>query len=197
MGDQDGGGVGSSHSMPVHSRMDRLDSLIKYLEEKQNSSGWGRGMGMNSNHGVQKQGMPIDLAVRDIHTKGSILDRVALLENRLFQLCLEIEASSSTSRSYAAHTSDNTSDRQGSTTTDQSHSLESMDEEIVTSTDNPSSFHRALVSRFKFLGNSMTERTNSSTKHVITPKAETNEDTSKNEKRFKARNRRWKRMIGC
>ncbi|KAF5193065.1 S-norcoclaurine synthase [Thalictrum thalictroides] len=159
---------------------------IKYLEGKQNSSGCGD----IGNRGS----VSIDMAVRDIHTKGSILERLALLENRLFQLCLEIEASS-TSSSSVAHLSENTSYRQGSSmTTEQSNSVESIDEQNHSSDDNHHSFfHRALFNRFEFLGNSMNNSTEQ--KHLISTKD--SEDIPKNGKKFKARNRRWKTILGC
>ncbi|PIA39946.1 hypothetical protein AQUCO_02600410v1 [Aquilegia coerulea] len=127
MGDQHDGNIQiQSSSKPVPVRLDRLDSLIKYLEGKQNSSGCG---GI-SNNSTTRGCMSVDMAVRDSDTKGSILERLALLENRLFQLCLEIEASS-TSSSSVAHSSENTCYRQESTT-DQSNSIRSIDEQNFT-----------------------------------------------------------------
>nr|XP_011465160.1 PREDICTED: UPF0396 protein CG6066 [Fragaria vesca subsp. vesca] len=46
--------------------------------------------------------MPVDMALKETHFKGSLMDRVAALENRLFQLCLEKESSSSSSTSTQA-----------------------------------------------------------------------------------------------
>ncbi|KAA8522056.1 hypothetical protein F0562_012630 [Nyssa sinensis] len=80
----------SHSSLPLVSRLDRLDSIMKYLEVKQNIS---RSRSHNSVGRMERRCMPLDLAVGQSHSKGSLLDRVASLEDRLVQLCLEIEAS--------------------------------------------------------------------------------------------------------
>ncbi|KAJ4728689.1 putative Microspore-specific promoter 2 [Melia azedarach] len=77
------------HSMPLVSRLDHLESIMKNLESKRNTGKWG-----SSTQAVERQYLPLNLAVREAYFKGSLLDRVASLENRLFQLCLELESSS-------------------------------------------------------------------------------------------------------
>ncbi|KAK6947428.1 hypothetical protein RJ641_000901 [Dillenia turbinata] len=86
--------------VPLLSRLDRLDSVMKYLEGKQKLSNW---VIDGSAGRVGKQCVPLDVAVREVQTKGSLLDRITLLEERLIQLCLEIE-SSSTSQSHTSTT---------------------------------------------------------------------------------------------
>lgn len=80
---------GRSHSsIPLVSRLDHLDFIMKYLEGKQSLQ-----------KGMEKECMPLDLAMREAYFKGSLLDRVTSLEHRLFQLCLELESSSTSSTS--------------------------------------------------------------------------------------------------
>ncbi|XVE57449.1 hypothetical protein DITRI_Ditri04bG0091600 [Diplodiscus trichospermus] len=49
--------------------------------------------------GMEKECIPLDVAIREAYFKGSLLDRVTYLERRLFQLCLELESSSTSSTS--------------------------------------------------------------------------------------------------
>ncbi|KAF3449448.1 hypothetical protein FNV43_RR10176 [Rhamnella rubrinervis] len=51
-----------------------------------------------------KQCMPMDLALKEASFKGSLLGRVASLEHRLSQLCLEMESSSGKSRTSSCTT---------------------------------------------------------------------------------------------
>ncbi|XP_077247136.1 uncharacterized protein LOC143886861 [Tasmannia lanceolata] len=94
--------------MPVIPRLDRLDSLMKYLEGKHNLSKWSD----DSIWMIDKQCRPLDLAVEEVHAKGSVLDRILLLENRMLQLSLDMEASS-TSSSSTVETYESTSKRNG------------------------------------------------------------------------------------
>ncbi|XP_038679481.1 uncharacterized protein LOC119980758 [Tripterygium wilfordii] len=73
---------------------------MKHLEGKHNLPKRG-GSNSSSNSsaagGAERQRMTLDSAVREAYFKGSLFDRVASLEHRLFQLCLEMESSSSSS----------------------------------------------------------------------------------------------------
>ncbi|KAH0974312.1 hypothetical protein GBA52_016211 [Prunus armeniaca] len=82
-------------SMPLVSRLDHLDFIMKYLERKQKLAK----LGSNGSSGAKLKGqcLPMDLALKETYFKGSLLDRVAALEHRLFQLCLEMDSSSSSS----------------------------------------------------------------------------------------------------
>ncbi|XP_015896862.4 uncharacterized protein LOC107430533 [Ziziphus jujuba] len=84
----------SKSSMPLASRLDHLDFIMKYLERKQNFQKW---CGRNSSAEVERNCMPMDLALKEACYKGSLLDRVASIEQRLSQLFLDV-GSSSTSR---------------------------------------------------------------------------------------------------
>ncbi|KAM3686721.1 hypothetical protein ACJW31_10G023800 [Castanea mollissima] len=95
------GGRQSSFSMPLASRLDRLDFLMKHLEGTQNLQTWDRN---SLAQGLERQCVPVDLAVREADSKGSLLDRLAALEHRLFQLCLEKQSSNTSSSSSLVST---------------------------------------------------------------------------------------------
>lgn len=61
---------------------------MKYLERKQNLAKLESNNGSSSAGGElkKKQCMPVDMALKETHFKGSLMDRVAALENRLFQV---------------------------------------------------------------------------------------------------------------
>ncbi|KAL4324656.1 hypothetical protein GQ457_11G020990 [Hibiscus cannabinus] len=85
-------GTASQHSsMPLVSRLDHLDFIMKYLEGK-----------ISLQKGMEKACLPLDLAMREAYFKGSLLDRVTSLEHRLFQLCLGLESSSTSTSGYAS-----------------------------------------------------------------------------------------------
>ncbi|KAJ6703951.1 hypothetical protein OIU85_029842 [Salix viminalis] len=86
----------SHSSMPLVSRLDHLDFAMKYLEGKQHLPKW---RGNCSVGGAGRQSMTMDLAVKEAYLKGSLMDRVACLEHRLFQLCLELDSSSTSATS--------------------------------------------------------------------------------------------------
>ncbi|CAL5359610.1 unnamed protein product [Camellia sinensis] len=77
-------------SIPLVSRLDRLDSIVKFIEGKEKLRRWSN---QSLVRRVDRQCKPLDVAVREANSKGSLLDRVASLEDRLIQLCLEIESS--------------------------------------------------------------------------------------------------------
>ncbi|KAF6174226.1 hypothetical protein GIB67_033758 [Kingdonia uniflora] len=84
----------SSSPMPIISRLDRLDHLMQYLEEKQNLSrrcneaslGW-----TEDDVPDKQQCKPLSSALDEVHLKGTLMERVAMLENRFVQLNLEME----------------------------------------------------------------------------------------------------------
>ncbi|XP_030533824.1 uncharacterized protein LOC115743233 [Rhodamnia argentea] len=78
--------------MPLVSRLDHLDFIMKRLESKQDSAK--QGSKRSTVRGEARELPPMDLAVRDGYFKGSLVDRVATLEQRLLQLCLEMDSSS-------------------------------------------------------------------------------------------------------
>ncbi|KAJ6933130.1 hypothetical protein NC651_008523 [Populus alba x Populus x berolinensis] len=89
----------SHSSMSLVPRLDHLDFVMKYLEGKRHLPKW---RGNCSVGGAGRQSIPMDLAVKEACLKGSLMDRVACLEQRLFQLCLELDSSSTSATSSRA-----------------------------------------------------------------------------------------------
>ncbi|XP_013610757.1 PREDICTED: uncharacterized protein LOC106317493 [Brassica oleracea var. oleracea] len=84
----------SLSSLPMLSRLEHLDFVIKNLERQQNLPKW-KDESASTTRGLIDRGA----AVREAYFKGSLLDRIAALETRLFQICLELESSSASSTS--------------------------------------------------------------------------------------------------
>ncbi|KAG5411370.1 hypothetical protein IGI04_007689, partial [Brassica rapa subsp. trilocularis] len=84
----------SLSSLPMLSRLEHLDFVIKNLERQQNLSKW-KDENTSTTRGLIDRGT----AVREAYFKGSLLDRIAALETRLFQICLELESGSASSTS--------------------------------------------------------------------------------------------------
>ncbi|KAI6707517.1 hypothetical protein NL676_010479 [Syzygium grande] len=66
---------------------------MKRLESKQDLAKWGSKR--STVRGEAGEILPLDLAVREGNSTGSLTDRVATLEQRILQLCLEMDSSSS------------------------------------------------------------------------------------------------------
>ncbi|XP_058073348.1 uncharacterized protein LOC131222338 [Magnolia sinica] len=86
-------------TMPVLPRLDRLDRLLQYLEERRNSSDAHYSCSFPINTGVDKQCKPLSSVLEEVHFKGTVMERVAMLENRVLQLSLEMEEGSTSSSS--------------------------------------------------------------------------------------------------
>ncbi|KAG5383511.1 hypothetical protein IGI04_034981, partial [Brassica rapa subsp. trilocularis] len=84
----------SLSSLPMLSRLEHLDFVIKNLERQQNLPKW-KDESASTTRGLIDRGT----VVREAYFKGSLLDRIAALETRLFQICLELESSSASSTS--------------------------------------------------------------------------------------------------
>ncbi|ESQ39828.1 hypothetical protein EUTSA_v10001038mg [Eutrema salsugineum] len=84
----------SLSSLPMLSRLDHLDFVIKNLERQQNLPKW-----KDESAATTRALIDRGTAVREAYFKGSLLDRIAALETRLFQICLELESSSASSTS--------------------------------------------------------------------------------------------------
>ncbi|KAK9125335.1 hypothetical protein Scep_014181 [Stephania cephalantha] len=95
---------------PVVSRLDRLDNMLRHLEgmrggsprSSYTSSGTLTSTegGNNSSYSIddssptktmEKQCRPIDAVVMESETKGSLVVRLAILEDRLLKLCVQME----------------------------------------------------------------------------------------------------------
>ncbi|XP_052170311.1 uncharacterized protein LOC127786731 isoform X1 [Diospyros lotus] len=66
-------------SIPLVSRLDRLDFMMKYIEGKQNISS------CSSHKLVKRKCQPVEMAVKEAHSRGSLLDRIAFLEDQLIR----------------------------------------------------------------------------------------------------------------
>ncbi|KAL8138657.1 hypothetical protein V2J09_004658 [Rumex salicifolius] len=71
--------------MSLAAQTDRFGSIGKVKEEKNVGS-------MNSVHSMERQCITMDMAVKEALMKGALMERVKSLENRLLQLCLELES---------------------------------------------------------------------------------------------------------
>ncbi|RHN54854.1 hypothetical protein MtrunA17_Chr5g0411401 [Medicago truncatula] len=96
-----------SSSIPLIARLDHLEFVMKYLERKQRC-------GSNVITAAEKQSS--EASIKEAYFKGTLMDRVACLENRLFQLCVEIDSSGSSNPLSRAFTvaSGESSSSQGS-----------------------------------------------------------------------------------
>ncbi|XP_071917973.1 uncharacterized protein [Coffea arabica] len=82
-------------SRPLLSRLNRLDSLMKRLGGRKNLWANKSSTKDDTNTSADRLDgrcfMPLNVAIQEPCSKGSLLDRIASLEDRLVQLCLEIE----------------------------------------------------------------------------------------------------------
>ncbi|KAG9456608.1 hypothetical protein H6P81_001116 [Aristolochia fimbriata] len=85
--------------MPILARLDRLDRLVLYLEETRNLPARRSGDFIPIKMGVEKQLKPLSSALDEVHFKGTLLERIDILENRVLQLSLVIEDGSTSSSS--------------------------------------------------------------------------------------------------
>ncbi|KAK1356556.1 hypothetical protein POM88_049812 [Heracleum sosnowskyi] len=92
--------------MPLLSRVDRLDSVIKDVEKKkkkqEESSMWSNGTRRLVARRNSRKGMPLIVATRETNAKGSLMDRIRSLEDRLLQLSREIDQASSKASSSSS-----------------------------------------------------------------------------------------------
>ncbi|KAK1374958.1 hypothetical protein POM88_031151 [Heracleum sosnowskyi] len=93
----------SNSFMPLLSRVDRLDSVMKDVEKKKTEefSVWSNGRKLFSRRNG-RQGMPLTVATREVGSKGSLLDRIRSLEDRLLQLSQEIDQATSKASSSSS-----------------------------------------------------------------------------------------------
>ncbi|XP_015159725.1 uncharacterized protein [Solanum tuberosum] len=77
-------------SLPVLPRLDRLDFLLQVLEEK-------HGMSPKNEKGEEEDSeycsstLSLSTALQQVHHKGTLVDRLTALENRVFKLQLSLE----------------------------------------------------------------------------------------------------------
>nr|XP_010919929.1 uncharacterized protein LOC105043903 [Elaeis guineensis] len=176
---------GRSH-VPLLPRLDRLDNLMEYLEWKHS---WSR----RSDGAVsppQRWCVPLDLAVEEARAKGSVLHRVAVLEHRLAQLSLEMEASSVSSCS-SVHTLESPSIWQEYSNKQQFASFRSSDGRIIEHQD--CGHQRVSTNKHDLL-----KMVKSSAPEHLIPDARDSISTQKSKKNQRMlKNWRCKRLLGC
>ncbi|CAN4080413.1 unnamed protein product [Withania somnifera] len=86
-------------SLPLLPRLHRLDFLLQVLEEKHGLSGGNDKSGEEENIADYcKATVSLSSALEEAHHKGTLVERLTALENRLFKLSLEMDEGN-TSRS--------------------------------------------------------------------------------------------------
>ncbi|KAL6226875.1 hypothetical protein ACLB2K_000834 [Fragaria x ananassa] len=82
-----------SSSMPILQRMDRLDRLLQFLEEKhclssKHSSSSSTTAACESSELAQDRESykSLSSAIEEVHCKGTLIERVAMLESRVLQV---------------------------------------------------------------------------------------------------------------
>ncbi|CAL5188509.1 unnamed protein product [Lathyrus oleraceus] len=102
-----------SSSIPLIARLDHLEFIMKYLERKQRCGNNVVNGGADNNNNKQQSS---ESSIKEDYFKGTLMDRVASLENRLFQLCVEMDSSGSSNPLSVASTqaSGESSSSQGS-----------------------------------------------------------------------------------
>ncbi|KAL3344744.1 hypothetical protein AABB24_023939 [Solanum stoloniferum] len=94
-------------SLPVLPRLDRLDFLLQVLEEKHGMSAKNE-KGEEENSEYCRSTLSLSTALEEVHHKGTLVDRLTALENRVFKLSLEMEeAKTSRSSSSKSRNHDN------------------------------------------------------------------------------------------
>lgn len=119
----------SSTTVPLLSRLDRLDVALAYLEEKSLSSGHSSpALNMNgesaklifenssSANSLEKRCKPINSVLVETKAKGNIVERVASLENKVSKLSEDLERMITSGRSSSLRGEATTVDIKGSNT---------------------------------------------------------------------------------
>ncbi|XP_059298355.1 uncharacterized protein LOC132051076 [Lycium ferocissimum] len=74
-------------SLPVLPRLDRLDRLVQLLEEKHGISGRDTALKKEEEESDEsKTNMTLSSALEEVHHKGTLMERLALLETRVLQV---------------------------------------------------------------------------------------------------------------
>ncbi|KAA8547624.1 hypothetical protein F0562_004053 [Nyssa sinensis] len=71
--------------LPVLPRLDRLDRLLQLLEEKHGLSGRHSSSSVDRKMESEDQCKSLSTALEEVHHKGTLMERLAILENRVLQ----------------------------------------------------------------------------------------------------------------
>ncbi|KAK3034173.1 hypothetical protein RJ639_034313 [Escallonia herrerae] len=99
--DQDEKRESTSVPMPVLPRLDRLDRLLQLMEEKHSLSGRHSSKPAVANLVEEVHSKTLSSALEEVDHKGTLMERLATLENRVFQLGLDMDEGN-TSRSSSS-----------------------------------------------------------------------------------------------
>ncbi|KAK7360411.1 hypothetical protein VNO77_02404 [Canavalia gladiata] len=87
--------------LSILKRLDRLESLLVFLEEKQHYSGTDAAVAVDGCLKPEERCKNLFSVLEEVHHKGTLLERVALLENRVLQLSIDMDLGN-TSRSSSS-----------------------------------------------------------------------------------------------
>ncbi|KAH8494672.1 hypothetical protein H0E87_021171 [Populus deltoides] len=90
-----------SSPLPVLPRLDRLDRLLQFLEGKHSLSGRHTAKSVVRTVEAEDQCKNLSSALEEVQHKGTLMDRLEMLENRVLQLSLEMDVEN-TSRSSSS-----------------------------------------------------------------------------------------------
>ncbi|CAN4081780.1 unnamed protein product [Withania somnifera] len=100
-------------SLPVLQRLDRLDFLLQVLEEKHGLSGRNDsvleklGEDEDINAEYCKRTVSLSSALEEVHHKGTLVERLTTLENRVLKLSLEMDEGNTSRSSSSKSRNDN------------------------------------------------------------------------------------------
>ncbi|XP_057767989.1 uncharacterized protein LOC130988221 isoform X2 [Salvia miltiorrhiza] len=107
--------------LPVIARLDRLDRLL--VEEKRSISKTDRACVAESKNECKT----LSSALEEVHHKGTLMERLALLEKRVLELSLEINEGNTTSRSSSTSSTLQGSEMVGENDSELKHKSENGD----------------------------------------------------------------------
>ncbi|PIA26270.1 hypothetical protein AQUCO_09500027v1 [Aquilegia coerulea] len=93
-----------SSTIPVISRLDRLDHLLQHLEKKQSCSSLKCSTPIAPEEKLNKQCKHLSSALEEVDSKGTLMERLEILENRVLQLSLQPEDGNTSSSSTSTKT---------------------------------------------------------------------------------------------
>ncbi|CAK7357557.1 unnamed protein product [Dovyalis caffra] len=90
-----------SSPLPVLPRLDRLDRLLQFLEEKHSLSGKHTANSVDRKLEAEDLCKSLSSALEEVQHKGTLMERLEMLENRVLQVSLEMDVGN-TSRSSSS-----------------------------------------------------------------------------------------------
>ncbi|KAF5181507.1 Vacuolar iron transporter family protein [Thalictrum thalictroides] len=91
-------------TIPVISRLDRLDRLLQHFEKKQSCSSLKCSTPIMAEEKLDQQCKRLSSALEEVDSKGTLMERLEMLENRVLQLSLQTEDGNMSSSSTSTKT---------------------------------------------------------------------------------------------